>query len=301
MITLLSGGTGTPKLIQGIRQVLHDNEITVIVNTAEDMWVSGNHLSPDIDTVLYLFAGILNTETWWGIRGDSFETNRYLERIGIPESIAIGDRDRAIHIARGELLRKGRSLTEATETIGSTLGVEAAVLPMCDTPVTTHVETENGPMHFQEYWVKHRGNVEISGVIREFETHPVATEAVINAIRKSDCVIIGPSNPVTSIGPILECSGVREALQETFTIAISPFLGSRPVSGPAAALMQAWGRSPDSRGTRDVYGDIISVFVQDIRDTIDVPGSLRLDTMMTGVKQSESLAWDILSLVRGRR
>ncbi|MDO9539354.1 MAG: 2-phospho-L-lactate transferase [Methanocalculus sp.] len=301
MITLLSGGTGTPKLIQGIRQVLHDNEITVIVNTAEDMWVSGNHLSPDIDTVLYLFAGILNTETWWGIRGDSFETNRYLERIGIPESIAIGDRDRAIHIARGELLREGKNLTEATRAIASSLGVEATVLPMCDTPITTHVATENGPMHFQEYWVKHRGNVEISGVIRKFETPPVATEAVINAIRESDCVIIGPSNPVTSIGPILECSGVREALRETFTIAISPFLGSRPVSGPAAALMQAWGRSPDSKGTRDVYGDIINVFVQDTRDTIEVPGSLRLDTMMTGVKQSESLAWDILSIVRGRR
>ena len=301
MITLLSGGTGTPKLIQGIRQVLHDTEISVIVNTAEDMWVSGNHLSPDIDTVLYLFAGILNTETWWGIRGDSFETNRYLERIGVPESIAIGDRDRAIHIARGELLRKGKNLTGATRAIGSALGVEAAVLPMCDTPITTYVATADGPMHFQEYWVKHRGNVEISGIIRDYETPPVATEAVINAIKESEAVIIGPSNPVTSIGPILECLGVREALHDAFVIAVSPFLGSRPVSGPAAALMQAWGKSPDSIGTREAYGDIIDLFVQDTRDTIEVAGSLRLDTMMTGIKKSESLAWDILSLVRGRR
>jgi LPPG:FO 2-phospho-L-lactate transferase len=301
MITLLSGGTGTPKLLQGIRQILHDTEIAVIVNTAEDMWVSGNHLSPDIDTVLYLFAGLLNTETWWGIRGDSFETNRYLERIGMPEQIAIGDRDRAIHIGRGELLRAKATLTEATETIGSALGVLATVLPMCDTPITTHVATENGPMHFQEYWVKHRGNVEISGIIREYEIPPAATEAVIDAITKSEAVIIGPSNPVTSIGPILECAGVREALSSAFVIAVSPFIGSRPISGPAAALMQAWGRTPDSKGTKEVYGDSVDVFVQDTRDTIDVPGSLRLDTMMTGVKQSESLAWDILSLVRGRR
>jgi len=301
MITLLSGGTGTPKLIRGIRQVLHDSEITVIVNTAEDLWISGNHLSPDIDTVLYLFAGILNTETWWGIRGDSFETNRYLERIGMPESISIGDRDRGIHIARGELLRQGETLTEATRAIGSALGVEAEVLPMCDTPVATHVQTADGPMHFQEYWVKHRGNIAISGIIRGADTPPVATDAAIENIRKSDAVIIGPSNPVTSIGPILECERMQEALREAFVIAISPFIGSRPISGPAAALMEAWGYPPDSQGTRDAYRDVVDLFVQDIRDPIEVAGSLRLDTMMTGVKQSESLAWDLLSIIQGRR
>ncbi|MCQ1537433.1 2-phospho-L-lactate transferase [Methanocalculus taiwanensis] len=301
MITLLSGGTGTPKLIRGMRQVLHDSDLAVIVNTAEDMWVSGNHLSPDIDTVLYLFAGILNTETWWGIRGDSFETNRYLERIGMPESIAIGDRDRGIHIARGNLLREGKTLTEATAKIGSALGVEATVIPMCDSPVTTYVATENGPMHFQEYWVTHRGNVEITGIIREYDTPPVATDAVLDLIERSDAVIIGPSNPVTSIGPILECAGVREALMDAYVIAISPFIGSRPVSGPAAALMKAWGRSPDSNGTREAYGDIVDLFVQDIDDGIECEGSLRLKTMMTGPRESESLAWDILSIVEGQR
>ncbi|MCP1662885.1 MAG: 2-phospho-L-lactate transferase [Methanocalculus sp. MSAO_Arc1] len=300
MITLLSGGTGTPKLLQGIRQIENDPDISVIVNTAEDIWVSGNHLSPDIDTVLYLFAGILNTETWWGIRGDSFETNRYLERIGLPESIAIGDRDRAVHIARGELLRQGKTLTEATDATGAALGVQARVLPMCDTPVATCVAAETGPMHFQEYWVKHRGNVRISGIIRQAETPPVATEASIDAIQRSEAVIIGPSNPVTSIGPILECRGMREALAEAFVIAVSPFIGSRPISGPAAALMEAWGKTPDSRGTREAYGDIVDIFVQDTRDEIEVGGSLRLDTMMTGIRQSESLAWDLLSLVRAR-
>ncbi len=301
MITLLSGGTGTPKLIRGMRQVLHDSELSVIVNTAEDVWISGNHLSPDIDTVLYLFAGILNTETWWGIRGDSLETNRYLERIGMPESITIGDRDRGIHIARGNLLREGKTLTEATAEIAAALGVEATVLPMCDTPVATHVATEKGPMHFQEYWVTHRGNVEISGIIRDFERPPVATDAVIETIQKSDSVIIGPSNPVTSIGPILECEGVRDALSEVFVIAISPFIGSRPISGPAAALMKAWGKTPDSRGTREAYGDIVDLFVQDIDDGIECEGSLRLNTMMTSQKQSESLAWDLLSIIRGQR
>ena len=195
MITFLSGGTGTPKLLRGMQELLDEREIAVIVNTAEDTWLSGNHLSPDLDTVMYLFAGILDTGRWWGIRGDTYITHDLLARLGVEEFIAVGDQDRAVHVARGEMLRDGMRLTEATAALCGKLGVKATVLPMTDSVVTTYVRTRRGEMHFQEYWVKHRGEVAIEGVSRRFQEPPVATAEVIQAIEASDAVVIGPSNP----------------------------------------------------------------------------------------------------------
>jgi LPPG:FO 2-phospho-L-lactate transferase len=299
MITVFSGGTGTPKLIRGLRQILRDHEITVVVNTAEDIRMSGLYVSPDIDTVQYLFSGLLNTDSWWGIRGDSFETFHAMEKLGYTELLPLGDRDRATNIARAEFLRQGMSLTKATEKIAKGYGISAKILPMSDQEVTSYVVCEDGTlMHYQEYWVKLRGNVEITGVVRKTAGgEPLkTTPEVLAAIEASDGVIIGPSNPVTSIGPILECEGVREALQNTFTVAVSPFIGNRPVSGPAAALMKAWGYESTSYGTWQVYKDIVDLFIQDIKDSaIEVPGAHRLDTMMTNEKKAESLAWDLLS------
>ncbi len=298
MITFLSGGTGTPKLLQGARQVLYDSEISVVVNTAEDIWLSGNHISPDLDTVMYLFAGILNTETWWGIRGDTFSTHRFLEMLGGEEFIAVGDKDRAVHIARANLLMDGMTLTEATDTLCRRLSIEAPILPMTDTEVMTYVETPEGPMHFQDYWVKHRGEVEIEAVVRRYDTPPAATDAVMNALEASTAVVIGPSNPVTSISPILACEGVKEALMEQFVVAVSPFIGDVPVSGPAAALMRASGMEPSSAGTYSLYKDFVDLFINDVRDPVEIDGALRIDTLMSHPSKSEALAWEILSVIR---
>ena len=300
MITFLSGGTGTPKLLRGVRSLLPDKEIAVVVNTAEDLWISGNHLSPDLDTVTYLFAGLANTTSWWGITGDTFATHDALTAWGGEESLKIGDRDRAVHILRGEMLRKGMRLTDAAGIISRRMGVEAALLPMADTPVATLVDTDLGLLHFQDYWVKHRGAPRVKEVVRRFPEPPKATPEVIRAIGKSDGVVIGPSNPVTSISPILECAGVVEALGEQFVVAVSPFIGDRPVSGPAAELMKAWGSEPTSRGTFDLYRDIVDVFVQDIRDPVKVDGAIRLDTLMRDRPVSEALAREILKLVQGK-
>ncbi|WP_342770911.1 MULTISPECIES: 2-phospho-L-lactate transferase [unclassified Methanoculleus] len=298
MITFLSGGTGTPKLLRGMLELLEEREIAVIVNTAEDMWLSGNHLSPDTDTVMYLFAGILDTGQWWGIRNDTSITHGLLARLGIEEFIAVGDQDRAVHIARGEMLRSGMRLTEATSVLCRKFGVRATVLPMTDSAVTTYVHTPRGEMHFQEYWVKHRGNVTIDGVVRRFRQPPVATEEAIRAIEASDAVVIGPSNPVTSISPILECAGVREALRRhRCVVAISPFIGDAPISGPAAALMQAFGKEPSSAGTYGLYEDLIDVFIQDIRDPVRIKGALRRDTLMAYQGKSLDLAKSIMTLV----
>jgi len=296
MITFFSGGTGTPKLLRGVQRVMDRHEISVVVNTAEDIWISGNHISPDLDTVMYLFSGVLNTDTWWGIRNDTFTTHEDTKKMGIDEFIAIGEHDRAVHIARGEMLRKGMRLTNVTKILCDRFGVRENVLPMTDTEVTTLVKTDLGLIHFQEYWVKAKGALEIYEVVRKFAAPPTASEEVLAAIEASDIVVIGPSNPITSILPILECNGIKPAIKNKSVIAISPFIGDAAVSGPAAALMKARGFEPSSRGTFSCYDEFVDIFVQDIRDPIEVPNSVRYDTLMIDEEKSTALAREILRL-----
>lgn len=299
MITFLSGGTGTPKLIRGARQHLPDEEIAVVGNTAEDVWISGNFLSPDIDTLIYLFSGTLDCSTWWGLKGDTFHTHEEITRLGGDEYVTIGDRDRAFHILRGDLLRRGMRLTDATAHLCSSLGVKARILPMADTPVTTLIRSGEREIHFQEFWVRHRGALPIDEVMRRWNTPPAATPEVLSALRSAEAVIIGPSNPVTSILPILECQGVREALMDVPVAAVSPFIGDAPISGPAGSLMKAMGYRPDSLATWSLYKDVLDVFIQDTRDPVEVPGAIRMDTLMNAPGVDASLAEGILSLLKG--
>ena len=300
MITFLSGGTGTPKLLRGARMELPDHRIGVVVNTAEDLWISGNHLSPDIDTVMYLFSGDLNTATWWGMKDDTFATHEEAKKLGVEEFIRIGDRDRAVHIARGELLRSGKSLTEATIRLCRAMGIGATILPMADDEVATLIRSGDTTMHFQEYWVKKRGNVPVDEVIRAPSSPPPASEAALSLLRESEAIVIGPSNPITSILPILECRGVCEALSDRFVVAVSPFIGDAPVSGPAGELMKARGYESNSRAAFGIYEPVIDLFVQDIRDTADVPGALCFDTLMTSPEKSRELARFIFNEIRSR-
>ena len=280
MITFLSGGTGTPKLLRGVQKVMDRHEIAVVVNTAEDIWISGNHISPDVDTVMYLFAGILNTDTWWGVRNDTFTTHEEATRLGLDEFITIGDRDRGVHIARGEMLRNGMRLTNVTKILCERFGVRETVLPMTDSEVTTQVMTDLGLIHFQEYWIRAKGKIDIRKVVRTFDNPPVATDEVLTTIEASDAVVIGPSNPITSIYPILSCEGLKPALKDKFVIAVSPFIGHAPVSGPAGALMEAAGYEPSAIGTFNCYNGLPDIFVQDIRDEVQVSHSVRFDTLM---------------------
>ncbi|MBR6497703.1 MAG: 2-phospho-L-lactate transferase [Methanomicrobium sp.] len=317
-ITFLSGGTGTPKLIRGFRRIIPDENISVIVNTAEDMWIYGSHLSPDIDTLMYLFAGILNTDTWWGIRDDTTITHDRMKELGEDLFLTLGDKDRAVNIIRARLLKSGITLTAATEELCRRLKVRADIMPMTDSTVTTNILTENGLIHFQEYWVRYRGTVPIEKVVRTFregileadsnatderlsivptDISPMATAKAINAINTSDIVILGPSNPVTSISPILECEGIKEALKKKYVVAVSPFIGDAPISGPAKALMEAWGMPPTSKGTFELYKDFTDLFVQDERDTETVDGALRCDTLMINEGISVNLARTIMEQI----
>ncbi|MBP2132897.1 LPPG:FO 2-phospho-L-lactate transferase [Methanomicrobium sp. W14] len=297
-ITFLSGGTGTPKLIRGFRKILNDEDISVIVNTAEDMWIYGSHLSPDIDTLMYLFSGMLDTDRWWGIKGDTTVTNDFLKSLGEDVYLTLGDKDRAVNIARGRLLREGKTLTEATSELCRRLGVSANILPMCDTEITTNILTEKGLIHFQEYWVKHRANIGIRKIKRTFKISPIATNDALSSLKQSDLIIVGPSNPVTSISPILECSGIIQSLKEKPVVAVSPFIGDKPVSGPAKELMDAWNIPSNSKGAYSLYRDFTDLFIQDIRDSETIEGAVKFDTLMLNENISKSLAENIIKEVR---
>lgn len=296
-VAFLSGGTGTPKLIRGFRNHINDSDISVIVNTAEDMWIYGSHLSPDIDTVIYLFAEILNTATWWGIEGDSTITNDFLRELGEDVYLTLGDQDRAVNIARARMLNEGMTLTEATKKLCSSLKISSNILPMTDSDYITYIKTQDRLIHFQEYWVKHRGDLSIDEVVRGGDDEVFATKDAIDAINHADFVVIGPSNPVTSISPILECSGIKEALKNNYVVAVSPFIGDEPVSGPAKALMHAWNMTADSAGTFELYREFIDLFIQDIRDPMEIENAVKMDTLMKNIEISSKLAKDIISQI----
>jgi LPPG:FO 2-phospho-L-lactate transferase len=301
-VIVLSGGTGTPKLLQGLRKLVPDEDITVIVNTAEDIIISGAFVSPDVDTVLYLFSGSLDVQKWWGIRNDTFHTNKALKELGFPEKLMLGDADRATCIFRSELMREGKSLTEATLQLCKSLGIKARILPMCDEKVDTMISTSQEVMHFQDFWVGKRGVPDVMDVKIDGIKNAKPTKEVLEALDSEKNVIIGPSNPITSIGPILALKGMREILARKKVIAVSPVIGDSPVSGPAGKLMAACGFEISSQGVAKCYGDILDIMVIDERDTaveadFDIK-TVRFDTMMTSVDKSEALAQRIITLLQ---
>ncbi|MDN7026114.1 2-phospho-L-lactate transferase [Methanoculleus sp. FWC-SCC1] len=298
MITFLSGGAGTPRLVQSVRQILYDGEIAVVANTADDLWISGGYHAPDLETLLYLFAGILNTGTWQGIGGDTFSTHRYLKRAAGEEWLEIGDKERAVQIARGEMLRSGVTATEAARRQASAFGIEATILPMTDTGITTFVETGEGAMHILEYCRAAPADPAIRRILRAGEEEPAATPEVLGAIAAADAVIIGPSHPVQGILPILDCAGVRETLDGQLVIAVSPFRADKPVSPVDTALMRAAGVEPTASGVYSLYQDVADIFVQDLRDPDVVEGALRLDTRLWRGRNLDALAWDLMAVIR---
>ncbi|MBC7086411.1 MAG: 2-phospho-L-lactate transferase [Methanomethylovorans sp.] len=294
---ILSGGTGTPKLLEGLKKLLPENEITVVVNTAEDMWVSGNLVTPDIDTVLYLFSGKLDTDKWWGIKNDTFITYEFLRSLGHNEILKLGDQDRAVNIMRSDLLRTGYSLTEATQIISKALGIRSKILPMSDDPVSTLITTSTAKMHFQEFWVKEQGKPAVVEVSQEGIEKACISPAVLEALEKEENVLIGPSNPITSIGPILTLKGMKDILKKKKVVAVSPIIGKEAVSGPAGKLMAARGLEVSSAGVVDCYKDILDIIILDERDDYGISALknaackvLITDTLMKNVEKSISLA-----------
>jgi len=243
--------------------LLKPEELSVIVNTGEDVEVSGLHVSPDLDTVVYTLAGIINEETWYGIKGDTFFCHEALKRLGHVELLRIGDRDRATKFHRTLMLKQGKPLSAVTKSLCERFGVRANVMPMSDWGVQTLVNTEVGTMQFHEFWVVRRAKDRVRGVKFEGAEDAKPTPGVIEALGRSEVIIIGPSNPVTSIGPILAVKEIREALSNNRekVVAVSPIVGNAPVSGPAGVLMEGLGYEVSPAGVARLYCEVADTLV----------------------------------------
>lgn len=265
MITVLAGGTGSVKLVRGITSL---TETSVICNVGDNIWLHGLYICPDIDTLVYGLANILDTERGWGIKHDTFEFLGQLERLGTDAWFKIGDRDLAMHMARTKMLRDGHGLLDITRRLCSRLGIGASVIPASEDHAETLVDTDHGRMHLQEFWVKHGARPRVKEVIYSGAGRARPTTDALGAIRSSNTVIVAPANPVSSIGPILAIKGMREALRKTRNkcMAVSPIIGNKPVSGPAAKYMRAMGLEVSPYGVASYYSDFISTFIMHTTD-----------------------------------
>ncbi|WP_248896627.1 2-phospho-L-lactate transferase [Haloplanus halobius] len=327
MVTFLAGGTGTPKLLDGVRAAFDPAAVTVVANTGDDVELGGHLVCPDLDTVLFQEGDVLDRETWWGIDGDTTATHDELGRLaaaaelasgprylpadrqtagrrlarwrrfsGVAEFMEIGDRDRAVHLTRTSLIDEGHTLTEVTRTLADAFGLDVTLLPMSDDPVATIVHTDAGMMHFQEYWVARRAEPAVEDVEFRGAATAEATPAVRDAL--DDPVVIGPSNPVTSIGPIRALDGVDAALDDTPVVAVSPFVEDRVFSGPAADLMRGVGWDPSTAGVADAF-PFVDAFVLDDADDTDLDRPvIRTDTRIDDPADAERVVDAVADALR---
>ncbi len=263
MITVLSGGTGTPKLLQGIKEIIDPSDLTIIVNTLENDYFSGVYVSADIDTVMYTMADMINDEVWYGVKNDTFITNERLAEIGCPELLRIGDIDRATKIQKTQLMEK-YGLLRACEIQSENMGIKSKILPMSEEESEIKIISDIGELEFHDFLIKHQSEPEVLD-LKFSNVNP--SNGVVDAIKNSDAVIIGPSNPITSILPILSLSGVREALKETYVVAVSPIIGNEAVSGPASKFMNALDIEVSSVGVADLYKDFLDNIIIDDKDS----------------------------------
>jgi len=306
MICVLSGGTGGAKFIDGLKQIMPPEEITVVVNTGDDLLWWGLYVSPDIDSITYVLSGMLSRERGWGVKGDTFLCLQAMGQLGEPTWFHTGDRDLAMHLLRSRLLAEGKTLSDATAVISEKLGVKARVLPMSDSRVETRVDTPVGELSFEEYFVQRWYQDPVNSVRFAGASDAEPAPGVVDAIETADAVIIAPSNPITSIGPILAVPGIREALLRCRgrVAAISPIVGNAPVAGPAGILMAAQGLPCSIVGVAHAYEEFIDVLVCDNRDNraAELLRANGLDvqcaqTIMRTAEDKAALAREVLSYV----
>ena len=268
MMVVLTGGTGGAKFVDALRRLLPERKLTLVVNTGDDLVWWGLHVSPDLDSIMYVLAGILSKDRGWGVDQDTFECAEAMRRMGAPAWFRVGDRDLATHLTRTQLLASEQTLTQATAQIAAALGAQARILPMSDERVETRVTTPEGELAFQEYFVRERYRPEVRAVRFVGAEQAKPAPGVLEAINNAKAVVLAPSNPITSIGPILAVPGIREALQKTSATvaAISPIVGGAAVSGPAGALMAAHGLPVSIAGVAQAYQDFLDLLIVDERD-----------------------------------
>ena len=264
-ILALAGGVGGAKLALGLSKLLSPEDLTVVVNTGDDEEFHGLHVSPDLDTVMYTLSGLANPETGWGLQGETFNALERLTAYGADTWFGLGDKDLATHIMRTMMLAQGKSLSEVTLALSRALGIAHEIAPMTDDRIRTIVETEIGPLAFQDYFVKHRCEPKATSISFDGGAQAEPSAGFVQALETSDAMVYCPSNPYLSVAPILEVGDVREKVRHFpgIRIAVSPIVGGQALKGPAAKLMQEFGIEPSCVDVAKQYVGLCDCFVID--------------------------------------
>ncbi len=304
-ITALAGGVGASKLLLGLHDAMDPRDLTVIVNTGDDITLHGLRISPDLDIVTYTLAGIVDEAKGWGYRGETFHALKRLAAFGRVSWFNLGDRDLATHIHRSAMLAEGKSLSDAAEAIRLALGVKARILPMSDEPVPTMIRTAEGELHFQEYLVKRRAEPVVHGIRFDGVDNARPAGGVLEAIRDAGRILICPSNPLISIGPILAVPGIREALRarRESVISVCPIVGGKSLKGPSDKMLAELGHEPSALGVAKLYADFTGTFVIDPADRAQAESirnlGMKVEVVPTVMKtrtQKRQLARSLLAL-----
>ena len=307
MIVVLTGGTGGAKFAEGLQRVARPDELTFIVNTGDDLLWWDLPVSPDLDSITYALAGLHCRQRGWGLEGDTFDLLQLKRSQGAPAWFQVGDRDLDTHRARAQLLSAGLTLTQVTQELASRLGVVARILPMSDDRVETRLQTPLGELSFEEYFVRERHQPPVSCVCFVGAEQARPAPGVLEAIARADAILLAPSNPITSIGPILAVPGIRDALRAAAApvAAVSPIVAGAAVSGPAAALMESQGLPASASGVARAYVDFLDVLILDSRDAAEIEPIEALgirahttNTIMAGLPERAALAEFALEAVR---
>ena len=267
MITVLAGGTGSVKIVRGFASELGE-DLTIVSNVGDNIWLHGLYICPDVDTVLYGLAGILS-EKGWGIKNDSFSFLDQMEKLQQDVWFKLGDRDIATHLLRTALIKQGRNLTEITDWMTKRFSVPEKIFPATDSQLETIIVTDQGPMHIQEFWVKHHGNPEVRDIRYNGAENSTANPNLLNSLKNSELIVIAPANPISSINPIMKVREIGEVLTRlrNKVIAISPLIGERAISGPAVKYMKAMNLTDSPLGVAAFYSDMVGSFIIDSHDS----------------------------------
>lgn len=307
-VTLLAGGVGAARLARGLARVVPAERLSIVVNTGDDDEFYGLYVSPDVDTILYTLAGLAPLERGWGIEGDTWTVRGELDRLAGPGWFALGDRDLATHIRRTERLREGATLSQVTAELAAARGVRVRVLPMSDDPVRTVIRTAKERLAFQDYLVRRRARPRVTGVLFRGAAKAAPAPGVLAAIERADLVVLAPSNPFVSLGPILAVPGVRRALRcaRDRVVAVSPLIGGRAVKGPLAGMLRSLGHPGGVAAVAELYRSIASTLVV---APGDVPKKNRTsgiafverDILIVDPARAEALAHYLVASMRPRK
>jgi LPPG:FO 2-phospho-L-lactate transferase len=280
---VLAGGLGGSRCVDALARAAGPEQVTAIGNVGDDLEMWGLHVSPDLDTIMYTLAGLLDEERGWGVRGDTYQAMAVAEQAGRETWFTLGDQDAGVHILRTRMLKKGEPLSTVTQKLAEGLGVDVRLLPATDDRLRTKIQTPDAELDFQDWFVRRRHADHVDGVRFEGADESRPAPGVVEAIAAADAVVIAPSNPFVSIRPILAVPGIEEALGEKRVAAISPLVGGKALRGPLAEMMASLGHEPGAAGVRALYSDLVSVFVVDREDAAlanEIPGAVVADTVM---------------------